>query len=78
MRENVGLKTGREGRRLETQKHQREAIGNKFHPRSLARAVAHSRMKKEGMEQINKVHPGTAKSTFAARWRDVSAYITGR
>ena len=39
MKLNPGLKTGREGRRLETQKQQREARGKGLHPRGLARSV---------------------------------------
>ena len=69
MKQNVGLKTGRQGRRMETQKQQREAKGQ-FHPRGLARAVAHSRMAYAGMEQLNKVHPGTVQSLFSKNWRE--------
>lgn len=72
MKQNVGLKTGRQGRRLETQKHQREAKEH-LHPRSLARSVAHSRMKFADFEQVNKVKPGTTQSLFATRWREVAA-----
>ena len=71
MKENAGLKLGREGRRLETQKHQREAREH-FHPRSLARSVAHSRMAFAEFEKVNKVHPGTAQSTFSQKWREVA------
>lgn len=71
MKQNVGLKTGRQGRRLETQKQQREAREH-FHPRSLARSVAHSRMKYADFEQVNKVKPGTAQSVFAQKWREVA------
>ena len=72
MKDDSKIKYGREGRRLETQKHQREANGQ-FHPRSLARSVARKQMELNGMEQLNKVHPGTNKSTFAMKWRNVSA-----
>ena len=72
MKENAGLKLGREGRRLETRKHQREARDH-FHPRSLARSVAHSRMAFAEFEQVNKVHPGTGRSTFSQKWREVPA-----
>jgi hypothetical protein len=61
--------------RYETQKHQREARGQ-FHPRSLARAVAHSRMKFADFEHVNKVHPGTTESTFSKKWREVVATMT--
>lgn len=71
MKDNPKIKYGREGRRLETQKQQREAKGQ-FHPRSLARSVARKQMELNGMEQLNKVHPGTNKSTFAMKWRNVS------
>ena len=40
MRENPGFRMGREGRRLQTQKQQREAAGKRVHPRRLARAIA--------------------------------------
>ena len=40
MRVNQGLKLGREGRRLQTQKEQRLAKGNGLHPRRLAREIA--------------------------------------
>ena len=71
MKQNVGLKTGRQGRRLETQKQQREAREH-FHPRSLARSVAHSRMKYADFEQVNKVKPGATQSVFAQKWREVA------
>ena len=74
MKENVGLKTGRAGRRLETQKHQREARG-KFHPRGLARAVVHNMMKNDDMSGVNKVTPGTTQSPFAKNWRNIAERI---
>ena len=40
MKLNPGFKTGREGRRMETRKQQREARGQALHPRGLARSVA--------------------------------------
>ena len=40
MKQNPGLKTGREGRRLTTRKQQREARGQGLNPRGLARSVA--------------------------------------
>ena len=58
-------------RRYETRKHQREAREH-FHPRSLARSVAHSRMQFAEFEQLNKVRPGATQSTFATKWRDVA------
>lgn len=58
-------------RGYETRKHQREAREH-FHPRSLARSVAHSRMAFAGMEQVNKVHPGTTESTFSKKWREIA------
>lgn len=72
MYEKSKMKTGREGRRLETQKHQREAKGQ-FHPRGLARSVAHSRMTYAGMEQLNKTHSGQTSSTFSQKWRGIAA-----
>lgn len=74
MKQNEGLKLGREGRRLETRKHQREAKGQ-FHPRSLARSVAHSRMTFTEMDQVNKVRPSTGHSTFSRKWREVAAQM---
>ena len=71
MYEKSRMKTGREGRRLATQKQQREARGQ-FHPRSLARSVAHSRMKYADFERVNKVIPGASQSTFAQKWRGVA------
>ena len=61
-------------RRYETRKQQREARGQ-FHPRSLARSVAHSRMEFADFEQINKPHPGTSQSTFSQKWREVAAQM---
>ena len=43
MKENQGLRLGREGRRLTTQKQQRAARGNGLHPRRLARSIAKAR-----------------------------------
>ena len=71
MYEKSKMKTGREGRRLETQKQQREAKGH-FHPRSLARSVAHSRMKYAEFEQVNKVKPGATQSVFSRKWREIA------
>lgn len=62
-------------RRYETRKHQREAREH-FHPRSLARSVAHSRMAFAEFEQVNKVHPGTGKSTFSQKWRGIAGTMT--
>lgn len=62
-------------RRAETRKHQREAREH-FHPRSLARTVAHSRMEFAQFEQVNKVHPGTGQSTFSQKWREVAAQMS--
>ena len=73
MKDDSKIKYGREGRRLETQKHQREARKQgTFHPRGLARAVAHNRFELADVEQINKVHPGSGRSTFSMKWREVS------
>ena len=61
-------------RRAETRRQQREAqFKGQFHPRSLARAVAHSRLKFAEFEQINKVKPGATQSTFAEKWRDTAS-----
>ena len=64
-------------RRAETRRQQREARV-KFHPRGLARAVAHSRMAFAGMEQLNKVHPGTTQSTFSQKWRSIAETMAER
>lgn len=61
-------------RRLETQKHQREA-GTSFHPRGLARKVAHKQMERDGGTGLNKVVPGGTQSPFATRWRDTADYL---
>ncbi len=74
MKDNPKIKYGRAGRRLETQKQQREAR-EKFHPRGLARSVARKQMEQNGMEQLNKVHAGTKRSTFSAKWRDIVELI---
>ena len=61
----------RQKRRAETRRHQREAREH-FHPRSLARSVAHSRMKFADFERVNKVIPGATQSTFAQKWREIA------
>lgn len=61
-------------RRAEARRNRMEAKGQ-FHPRSLARSVVHSRMVYTDFEQINKVHPGTNKSTFAMKWREVAGQM---
>ena len=55
-------------KRYETRKHQREAKQH-FHPRALARAIAHSRAAHSDISGINKVTPGTTQSAFARTWR---------
>ena len=40
MKINPRFKDGKEGRRLRTQKQQREAAGKGLHPRRLARSIA--------------------------------------
>jgi hypothetical protein len=69
MKLNPGLKTGREGRRLETQKQQREAMGKGLHPRGLARSVA---------KGLNVMHG--QKESEIGRWRETVAKMprTGR
>lgn len=64
-------------RKYETQKQQREARGH-FHPRYLARSVAHSRMAFAGFEQVNKRRPGTSGSTFSAKWREIAEQMSLR
>lgn len=55
-------------KRIETRKHQREAREH-FHPRALARSIAHSRAAHSEISGINKVTPGTTQSAFAQTWR---------
>ena len=74
MKENAGMKTGRAGRRLETQKHQREARGQ-FHPRGLARSVVHNMMAHDDMFGVNKVKPGSDRSAFSKNWRNIAERI---
>jgi hypothetical protein len=58
-------------RRAETRKHQREARQH-FHPRGLARAVAHSMLAREGATGVNHVEPGVTQSQFSQVWRRVA------
>ena len=74
MYEKSRLKMGREGRRLETQKQQREAKGC-FHPRALARAIAHASAKNSDVYGINQVQPGQNQSAFAKNWRNIAARV---
>ena len=55
-------------KRYETRKHQREAKQH-FHPRALARAIAHRRAENSEISGINKVAPGATQSPFARTWR---------
>ena len=77
MKENVKFKTGREGRRLETQKQQREAEKH-FSPRHLARGIIHSRLKAADIYGVNQVKPGTVQSPFAMNWREEADSVFGR
>ena len=56
-------------KRYETRKCQREAREH-YHPRSLARAIAHRRAENSEISGINKVAPGTTQSPFALHWRE--------
>ena len=47
MKENPGLRLGRDGLRLETQKNQRLTRNHRIHPRGLARSVA------KGLNRMN-------------------------
>ena len=54
MKENTGLRTGREGRRLETQKQQRNPkAGATYHPRSLYRGLGVEYSNKPGRKRIH-------------------------
>ena len=48
---------------------------NHFHPRGLARAVAHHMMEWEGATGVNKVHPGATRSAFAKNWRNIAERV---
>ena len=61
-------------RRAETRKQQREAHGC-FHPRGLARAVAHRVMEHDEVGGINKVQPGATQSPFSRSWRNIADRI---
>lgn len=58
-------------RRAETRKQQREA-GQHFHPRNLARSIAHSMLAREGASGVNKCAPGTTQSPFSQTWRRIA------
>ena len=48
---------------------QNHAVKQHYHPRSLARAVAHNMMARSDMSGVNKKHPGTTQSPFSVNWR---------
>lgn len=48
---------------------------NHFHPRSLARAVAHHRLEKAEASGVNKVKPGATQSPFARTWRNIAEQV---
>lgn len=79
MRDDNRFKTGREGRRLETRKQQREA-GTAYHPRGLARKIVQSTMRREGAIGLNKTDPnhGITQSQFATSWRDRADILFGK
>ena len=58
-------------RRAETRKNQREAEQH-FHPRWLARAIAHNVLANEGASGVNKCAPGTTQSPFSKSWRQIA------
>ena len=61
-------------RRAETRRQQKEAQGC-FHPRGLARAVAHHMMEHQDIGGINKVRPGATQSSFSIHWRNIADRI---
>ena len=65
----------RQKRRAETRKHQLEAR-NHFHPRGLARSVAHNVMEHDMTGGVNKVKPGTTQSPFSANWRRIAELVS--
>lgn len=62
-------------RRAKIRRDKANAMGH-FHPRSLARSVAHSRMAYAGFEQVNKVRPRTTQSIFSQKWREIVGKMT--
>ena len=54
---------------------QNHEVKQHFHPRGLARAIVHDRLAREGATGVNKVTPGTTKSSFAKNWRDYAEMI---
>lgn len=77
MKEPSRLKYGRASRRLETRKHQREA-SHRFHPRELARAVAHAGLAAEGATGVNSKANGAMQSRFSIAWRTVTEQMIKR
>ena len=61
----------RQKRRAITRRQQREA-GTKFHPRGLARSVAHRMLERDGATGVNKCAPGTTQSPFSVNWRRIA------
>jgi hypothetical protein len=43
-----------------------------YHPRRLARAIAHSKMEEKGATGVNKVRANRTKSAFAKNWRAIA------
>lgn len=48
---------------------QNKEVKQHYHPRWLARSVAHRQMESNDMFGVNKVTPGTTHSPFAWNWR---------
>jgi len=48
---------------------QNREVKQHYHPRSLARAVAHRQMELNDMFGVNQKAPGTTQSPFSVNWR---------
>lgn len=53
---------------------QNKEVKQHYHPRFLARAVAHKAMEREEMFGVNKAQPGS-KSIFSRNWREYAGDI---
>ena len=75
MKENGGLRSGRDGRRLETQKQQREAKV-KLHPRGLARSIADKHgWKQDWRERVAEL-PRTGKDRIRPKKQREDSQVT--
>jgi len=56
---------------------QNTAVKQHYHPRGLARAVAHNQLALEGATGVNKAPKDGGQSAFAQRWRGVADECVG-